>query len=35
MTDVALERKGRDGRKETHLSSVAPCATSAFNRDVL
>jgi len=29
-----LERKGREGRKEI-LSSFAPFATSAFDRDLL
>jgi hypothetical protein len=33
-TDAAVERKGREGRKEI-LSDFASFATSAFDRDVL
>jgi hypothetical protein len=33
-TDAAVERKGREGRKEI-LPYFASFATSAFNRDVL
>ena len=34
LTDAAVERKGREGRKEI-LSDFASFATSAFDRDVL
>jgi len=32
LTDAALERKGREGRKQI-LSFFAPFAASAFNRE--